>query len=259
MFASFQLSSLAPDSDSYEKSRIRSAFIFGRARVSFAAEHVALESFLVDPKNWNVSTFFVIRFLKAIGRWLVFISMLASAVVVDANLYFNVLYQFKQERAGEHVFFVILLLVFALILNWAIFDVFRFVIRSRLGTKPWPCATACCQGTTLSARNICEKAKSYLSCPLKVLAPFLPRRLFGVTHLWLTESEDKEHGTDEWEGRMTYLEKQTRSIMRESEFRIQEKVKESEKRIRQYERIVKTELQKDISGVMEVVSKRDFS
>mmetsp|Transcript_60657 Transcript_60657/g.179878 ORF Transcript_60657/g.179878 Transcript_60657/m.179878 type:complete len:151 (+) Transcript_60657:348-800(+) len=145
-----------------------------------------------------------------------------------------------------------------LILNWAIFDVFRFVIRNRIGSKSCPCNRLCCQGTTSSAQSMCKKAKSCLSYPLKACAPFLPQKLFGVTHLWLAESE-KDDGTDVWEGRMSYLEKQTSSIVRESEHRIQEKVKESEKRIRQYERIVKTELQKDISGVMEVVSKRDFS
>lgn len=76
-------------SDSYEKSCIRSANLFGRARVGFAAEHISLESFLRPSTKNLLNDFSIFRRADVLwacarlARWIVLASLMGTAVIVD--------------------------------------------------------------------------------------------------------------------------------------------------------------------------------
>mmetsp|Transcript_25473 Transcript_25473/g.75027 ORF Transcript_25473/g.75027 Transcript_25473/m.75027 type:complete len:98 (-) Transcript_25473:340-633(-) len=58
-----------------------------------------------------------------------------------------------------------------------------------------------------------------------------------------------------YSGRLDYIEEQTSKIVRESEHRINQKVKESERRIRECDLAAKVEIKKDIRNVLQAVVK----
>lgn len=245
--------------DSYEKSRVRSAYLFGRARVGFAAEHAALESFLMQPKNRvhlsDLSSFGHIAELLLlcgrIGRWSILLSLVATAVVVDMFLVNTIILSFRQaeqqykpQNVGVLLFVIFIL---ALILNFAILDIFRYLFRGCACSKSFGRTRNVAEGESLR-----QRITQWLSSMLNRCLGFISRKLFGID---LKQEDDEVDTTSEWEGRLGYIETQTSRIVRESERRINQKVKESEKRIQDFDRAAKVELQKDISNIFTAVVK----
>jgi len=183
-------------SDSYEKSLVRSQYLFGRARVSFAAQHAALESFLMQPRNriylsdfsnWRAANFLLL--LGRIGRWAILLSLLVTSIVIDFFLVATLLSSVGGNNTASEKFLLILLFILVFILNIAIVDVFQLLcLKSSICAPHQNHAT---EGRFSSRIFGC------FSCMLNYCLKFVSQKLFGIK---LKEDDTEVDATSEWEG-----------------------------------------------------------
>jgi len=142
---------IAVISDSYEKSKESSLLLFGRARVHFVAEQIALESFLRPGRNplmgvknvldgtplardGNVGTIW--KCTSNVVRWIFILSLLGSTVTTTFFLLGEMLKFRDLSRPGLFFFYLFMTLVL-LVATWTVCtfvfsDLFRFVFRGPL-------------------------------------------------------------------------------------------------------------------------------
>mmetsp|Transcript_25472 Transcript_25472/g.75025 ORF Transcript_25472/g.75025 Transcript_25472/m.75025 type:complete len:214 (-) Transcript_25472:340-981(-) len=198
--------------------------------------------YLSDFSNWRAANFLLL--LGRIGRWAILLSLLVTSIVIDFFLVATLLRSVGGNNTASERFLLILIFILAFILNIAIVDVFQLLcLKSSICAPHQNHATEC---------RFSSRIFGCFSCMLNYCLKFVSQTLFGIK---LKEDDTEVDATSEWEGRLDYIEEQTSKIVRESEHRINQKVKESERRIRECDLAAKVEIKKDIRNVLQAVVK----
>lgn len=214
---------IAVISDSYERAKIQSGVLFGRARVSFVAQNEALESFLrpgINPVQeltalTNPSSFLVV--IVQILRWLVLISLIVTTMYAFVYIIGRSVVGISNGMAPFKLF---LLFVFLVILTPALCVLFLFAVGSIIRTY-------CPERIT----GVYEKVDRNMNALVRSVG----RRVMGLEDVTGTEtwSGDDSNGAEEgdWQGRTSYAEKSFEKKVEQETEDIKSELYELEKRM----------------------------
>lgn len=239
-------------SDSYEKSRIASKNLFGRARVEFAAEHASLESFLTASSRGfrrNLCPRHIAGILWLLG-WLVILSLFGTAFLVDFFLVGVALGFFLENtEVTEKVVLIIVAVALSIIMNAALLIVLHQLVRG------------CCNHTQDIEADVRDPGLARSGCFhflgrwLRKSANFIIRsiceRVFGITQ---TSNSEESGEDDEWGGRLDYITQKTSIIVAEAEQSMKASVKASEDRIKDHESSILSEIKMQIQRFFDILA-----
>mmetsp|Transcript_30971 Transcript_30971/g.46972 ORF Transcript_30971/g.46972 Transcript_30971/m.46972 type:complete len:350 (+) Transcript_30971:2634-3683(+) len=238
-------------SDSYEKSRVKSAYLFGRARVQFALENASLEAFLRPTRqgrncfflgclwNWHQPDW---RYLLIkVIRTFVLSYILAAAVITDVLVVHHLRDYGESGPESIPSFFVLAFLsaILLLILNVAIIVIIEFLIKTILNSDAHFFTLRASDGD-ITARQ--GKLRRYSTFIVREFIRFISEKVFGIKHSIGSMSEDEE----DWPGRLNYIEKITTHIVAESERNVSAALTASETRLMKHESALQLEVRRDI-------------
>lgn len=184
---------IAVISDSYERSRLRSIDLWGRARVTFVGQMEVLEAFLVpsltrstssSPSNEHIAR--AGRFVRGLLLFIIIGTALAAEVYLVARLLHSL-------QTGEVPFSFGDVIVAAMVLCLA-FGIWVLVSVSLLATLEF---------------HGYEKAKNCFSaydCGTGWVADKIGHVLFGTSETNTLPLDESDYRDEEWMGRLTYVE-----------------------------------------------------
>ncbi|CAB9510775.1 Potassium ion channel Yvc1 [Seminavis robusta] len=254
---------IAVISDSYANSKESSLLLFGRARVGFVAQQIALESFLRPGNNplkilqtkvkgvpvlGNAQVLITWKWTSMIIRWLVVFSLLGSALTADIFLLNEMSRQF-----GNPLFFF-LYLFFALVLLIAIWVVGLFVFGDFL---KWifcgifrPCMSVADHWARLFTYLVTVNVFG-----LSAAASSRDEALLGKAEK--EAAGDKDDGEDRRELMEQFfilekhMEKSMRQAMRKTEMQLSRRIEMAEERLISAERTERAELMSQLSSLIQ--------
>jgi hypothetical protein len=213
---------IAVISDSYEKATISSLLLFGRARVAFVAQNQALESFLrpgidrtIDARTMNRSG----RFWKTagrIGRWLVLLSLIITAM--DTEVYL-VVRATNLVREKNSFVVIVVIVILCILLTGALWVVVGFSVETLIRHFA-PAPVVRCFNTVDGC------TASYVR--------IVGSRLFGLrdnARVPVTLTGNGVETTEEWTGRLMYMENAMQKIVASSQDQIMNEIHALEKRM----------------------------
>jgi hypothetical protein len=213
---------IAVISDSYEKATISSLLLFGRARVGFVAQNQALESFLrpgvdrtVDVRTMNRSGRFW-NTASRIGRWLVLLSLIVTAM--DTEIYL-VVRATTLVREKDAFIVIVVIVVLCILLTGALWVVVGFSIENLI--------------RDYAPESVVRCFNSVDSCTAFYVG-VIGSRLFGLqdnVRVPTTLSGNGVETTEEWTGRLMYMEKAMQKIVATSQDQITNEIRALEKRM----------------------------
>lgn len=174
-------------SDSYEVARMRSGTLFGLARISFIAQHEALEQFLQPGTRPLVLTkvfesrLKLFSFLSRLFKWLVLMSLIATAMVAEVFLVRRAI----QVTTDGYTDWATLCLVgfLSISLAFSLWIMFSFAFE----------------------RMVWKFTPSYLNRCTRFIVRTMSKTIFGSpVRLGANDDDGRD---DEWSGRMTYIER----------------------------------------------------
>lgn len=227
---------IAVISDSYEKAKIGSVLLFGRARVSFVAQNQALESFLrpgTDPieglKALKTSGMSLVIWFKLL-RWLVLISLVVTGSY--ALVYLGS--RFSLGLVGKISFFkTIFVFCVLIVLAPALWILLFFAIGDVL--------------MRCIPRSLDDYVQS-IDKAFKRVIHVVAANLFGLGETARTRSLLEDEATDieeEWIGQLTYIEKAIDRTIMKSNQDLRAAILALEKRIYTHETIRMNEQKKN--------------
>jgi hypothetical protein len=222
---------IAVISDSYERANMRSTKLFGRARVAFVAQNEALETFLrpfaspdlgrilrpfinptADSLRWTQRRRSAVILFGRVFRWVVLLSLLVTAL--DAEIY--LVGKAIEHGKNQDSFFTLVCVAFlAIILACALWIVVMFAMEGFI--------RAC---FPVLAIRFFEK-DAWMSIVVRKIA----RRLFGLESEADIFAQVDDQAEEEWEGRLTYLEKSFERSLQKVTEDITDEIKALEKRL----------------------------
>jgi hypothetical protein len=213
---------IAVISDSYEKATISSLLLFGRARVAFVAQNQALESFLrpgvdrtIDVRTMNRSGRFW-NTASRIGRWLVLLSLIATAMDTEVYLVVRAT-NFVREKDAFAV--TVIIVVLCILLAGALWVVVAFSVENLIRDFA-PESVVSCFNSVDGCTAFC--------------VGIIGSRLFGLqdnVRVPTTLNGNGVETAEEWTGRLIYMEKAMQKIVANSQDQITNEIRALEKRM----------------------------
>jgi hypothetical protein len=213
---------IAVISDSYEKATISSLLLFGRARVGFVAQNQALESFLrpgvdrtIDGRTMNWSGRFW-NTASRIGRWLVLLSLIVTAM--DTEIYL-VVRATTLIREKDAFIVIVVIVVLCILLTGALWVVVGFSIENLI--------------RDYAPESVVRCFNSVDGCTAFYVG-VIGSRLFGLqdnVRVPTTLNGNGVETTEEWTGRLMYMEKAMQKIVATSQDQITNEIRALEKRM----------------------------
>ena len=210
-------------SDSYERANLRSAKLFGVARVAFVAQNEALESFLRPGTNPFESLSKVDSPQQAAVcasvafRWLVLLTLLVTAMNAEVFLVTRAIYSAKDSGSWLYVLFSIVL---ALTLTVALWIVVVHALEKFVQSYA--------PESLKRFYNMSNKCSQWV-------VNQVARRLFGVRQTAATTSSGSlvggEEGEEEWAGRLNHMEQMVEKAMLHSEENVRNEIRALEKKL----------------------------
>lgn len=211
-------------SDSYEKAKIESALLFGRARVAFVALNQALEIFL-QPGSNPVEDLKVIRSpgkalvsCLRVLRWLILISLIATAFSAEV---FLVAQAIASLRVFSSIFTVVMMGILSIVLTAALWVLIIFAFGNAIRACFCRCGTRIFDGI--------DKWTNYL-------VKLIGRLLFGLSFKKkATSFEEEDTGEEEWTGRLVYMEHAMKKTVGEAKEDLKSEIAAMERRMYEHE------------------------
>ena len=220
---------IAVISDSYERARLRGPRLFGTARVTFVAQHEALEGFLRPGSN-PLDSMYIDSPRKAViccvhvFRWLVLLTLIATATHAEVFLVSRAV--LAMEIGGNpDVFYLLLSVILALILTVALWIVVVFVLEKAVQRyAPRPIS---------QIFDLCNKCSLYA---VKLVAG----RIFGVRQTVDVPLKGQDEGNDgeEWNGRIDHIEHMLENALIRSSENVRDEIHRLEKRLAEQQVLV---------------------
>lgn len=214
---------IAVISDSYERAKIKSLLLFGRARVSFVAQNQALESFLRPGTNpieelklANSSKGYLVAFGRML-RWLVLLSLVGTALYAEVYLFTQSIEFIRARRAFLNVAFMVIIVIILTAALWVL--VFYSLSSIIIGVLPRFCRcgfTAIDNCTGRFARKVASL-------------------LFGLNVASMPDEDGNVE--EEWTGRLGYLEKTFEKRMDKVSEDLTDEILALEKRLYEHEEL----------------------
>lgn len=206
--------------DSYERAKISGRNLFGRARVEFVALNEALESFLrpgVKPVDSGVGSATKAFFsLFYIGRWLVLISMISTALNAEIFHASRAIVAIDRRQDYFNLIVAVVLLV-SLSAGLLIMTIFAFEHIVEQFAPGW----------TKAIFGIFQRISNRF---VRVGAWYI----FGVREVSIAgvkEIDTKDAEGDEWNGRLHYMEIFIQKALNQTKDDISSQIEELEKRL----------------------------
>jgi hypothetical protein len=213
---------IAVIADSYEKATISSLLLFGRARVTFVAQNQALESFLrpgtdqtIDVRTMNRSGRFW-HYAGRIGRWLVLLSLIATAM--DTEIYL-VVRAINLVREKDSFAVIVVVGILCILLTGALWVVVGFSVENLI--------------RHFAPAPVVRCFDSVDGCTAFYVR-LIGSRLFGLqddVRVPATLNGDGVETSEEWTGRLMYMEKAMQKIVASSQDQITNEIHALEKRM----------------------------
>jgi hypothetical protein len=214
---------IAVISDSYEKATISSLLLFGRARVAFVAQNQALESFLrpgvdrtIDVRTMNRSGRYW-NTASRIGRWLVLLSLIVTAMDTEVYLVVRATNLLLEKDAFAVTAVIVVLCI---LLTGALWIVVGFSIENLI--------------RDFAPESVVRCFNSVDSCTALYVG-IIGSRLFGLqdnVRVPTTLNGNGVETSEEWTGRLMYLEKAMQKIVANSQDQITSEIRALEKRMK---------------------------
>jgi hypothetical protein len=214
---------IAVISDSYEKATISSLLLFGRARVVFVAQNQALESFLrpgvdrtIDVRTMNRSGRFW-NTASRIGRWLVLLSLIVTAMDTEVYLVVRATNLLLEKDAFAVTAVIVVLCI---LLTGALWIFVGFSIENLI--------------RDFAPESVVRCFNSVDSCTALYVG-IIGSRLFGLqdnVRVPTTLNGNGVETSEEWTGRLMYLEKAMQKIVANSQDQITSEIRALEKRMK---------------------------
>jgi hypothetical protein len=208
--------------DSYEKATISSLLLFGRARVAFVAQNQALESFLrpgmdrkIDIRTMNRSGR-LWNTASKIGRWLVLLSLIITAMDTEVYLVVRAITLIREKDAFA---VIVVILVLCILLTGALWVVVGFSVENLI--------------REFAPESVVRCFNSVDGCTAFYVG-IIGRRLFGLqdnVRVPTTLNGNGVETTEEWTGRLMYLEKAMQKMVASSQDQITNEIRALEKRM----------------------------
>jgi len=219
---------IAVVSDSYERAKISSLLLFGRARVGFVAQNEALEGFL-KPKGGMVEHFVsetdtsvhgALAVGNRIGRWCIFIALITTAFSAQVFLMTQSVFLIKNLDINA---MTIVLWILCLILTLALWVMVNYAFKEMIRSCTSP--------------NAFRYYENFNWYPLKVVEA-MGRRIFGISKsLPVNQGDAEEVGgaEEEWTGRLSYIEKSFKNSLEDTKAELIDEIIALEKRLYEHE------------------------
>jgi hypothetical protein len=219
---------IAVVSDSYERAKISSLLLFGRARIGFVAQNEALEGFLL-PKGGMVEQLVSERDTSVrgslvmgarIGRWCIFIALITTAFSAEIFLVTQSIFLIKQKDINA---ITIVLWILCLILTLALWVMVNYAFKEMIRSCTSP-----------NAFRYYEKFNWY---PLRVVKA-MGRRIFGISKSLPVNQGDEEEvsgAEEEWTGRLSYMEKSFKNSLEDTKAELIDEIIALERRLYEHE------------------------
>lgn len=216
---------IAVISDSYEKAKISSMLLFGRARVSFVAQNQALESFLRPGTNpmaaLKLATTPSNCFVAAgrLLRWCVLLSLVVTAMSAEVYLAAQSIQFIKFHKSFFNVIFMLTIVVVLTCALWVLLyctlgELMRTVLPNWLGHM----------------FDVIDRCTDYL---VKGVAT----QVFGLNDRTTRTASGEDDEEEEWVGRATHMERAIEKSIGEATEEIKEEIVELEKRLHEHEEL----------------------
>jgi len=202
--------------DSYAKSLARSYGLFGKARVEHVSRQLARERFvstkiyldIEDSTKRNFSNI-VKRCLFRVLRWCIFAFLLAVVIAVNVLSVdtWRLLWLDRHKYGGEAAFLCVSLVCALSLFNGGLFAMSLYYSGEVLKKSSW--------FVRLKSIFLLRLITGLFLLPLKLFFKLIGMKGDAILGGGGGGSED-----DEWSGRISYLEEETRNIVGESEGRI---------------------------------------
>lgn len=230
--------------DLYEKARIGSLLLFGRARVAFVAQNQALESFLrgqevlEDKRKGLVAAGGILRL--PVVRWLVLLSLIATAVFTEVYLLSG-----AATEGSTSILTKIIVVALSVILTVALWIVLTISI-SKFFRGHLPDHLVC--------------VFDFVDKCAQVSANFVASRLFGLrekTRVLSTLDDEREE--EEWTSRTAQTEKTLQRLIGNAKKDLDESLFAMESRLTEHRQQQQpaTELENTVQNALES-TKTDF-
>eukprot|EP00978_Attheya_sp_CCMP212_P019285 scaffold53842_cov84-Attheya_sp.AAC.1 len=219
---------IAVVSDSYERAKISSLLLFGRARVGFVAQNEALEGFL-KPKGGMVehivserdtSVHGALALGTRIGRWCIFIALITTAFAAEVFLVSQSIYLIQKKDINA---MTVVLWILCLILTLALWVMVNYAFKEMIRSFTSP--------------NGFRLYQNFNWYPLRVVKA-MGRRIFGISKSLPVNQGDAEEvgGADEeWTGRLSYMEKSFKNSLEDTKAELIDEIIALEKRLYEHE------------------------
>lgn len=225
-------------SDSYEKSRMNSERLFGRARVQFISERITIEQFVRSKHSASDNTSLCSRgiwYFVRLLRWVSLLSVLGTAGIADCRVAVATSRLFSDvEKYGSGVGLFAVSIVCTIMLNAGILPLCGCLLQG--------CLPSHLMSSRIVQNNVVQTMMFIVSAPVRIIH----NRLSARTEKSMKWTKDSVNGESEWSGHLDYINQHTRSIVKDSEARVSAAVKASEDRICQYDDSLTGRLQADL-------------
>jgi hypothetical protein len=212
---------IAVISDSYEKAKVSSAGLFGRARVAFVTQNQALESFLLpkapEDSTENIGTY------SRISRWVLLMCLILTATFAQITLGAAFVNGIIHDM---YIFYLIMIFCVVVILTPALLILVIFSLG-------------------IFEKFLPERLKGPIAGTERVndfIVRFIAANLgFGETAV----DEGDEDGEDEWLGRVVHIERYLETTTLEARDEMKTQLAALEKRL--YEKLLNERAQDKLS------------
>ena len=212
-------------SDSYENSKVGAKALFGKARIGFLAEHLALERFLQPGQNPLASLNEDGRILdphrcatiaSRVLRWVVLLGMLTTVLFAEVFLVRQAVSALLEDNAS--ILLLTLLISMSTILTVALWTVFHFLFSSAVKSL------SCLSGIAFIIGCI--------DVVMRKLVNLIRNILFG--DLSVTDGEDNDE-RNEWTKHIGHLEKNILAAISASDQQVALRSRATERNLKAHE------------------------
>ncbi|KAI2499211.1 hypothetical protein MHU86_15252 [Fragilaria crotonensis] len=212
-------------SDSYESSKVGAKALFGKARIGFLAEHLALERFLQPGQNPLASLHVdgsildphrCATIVSRVLRWVVLLGMLTTVLFAEVFLVRQAVSALLEDNAS--IILLTLLISMSTILTVALWTVFHFLFSSVL--------------SSLSCMSGVAYIIGHIDVVMRRLVNLIRSVLFG--NLSVTDGVDNDE-RNEWTKHIGQLESTILAAISESDRQVELRIKAAESNLKAHE------------------------